>query len=685
VLAAAEPADGWTRQFRAAQEEKDEAKRRTALEKLAAADEVETLPVRALTRLAAQLEKVEAHASAARLLRRAQQQYPADFWVNLNLGNVLQKVMPPEYAESARFMTAAVSLRPESPGALFHLGHALGWKGQVDEAIACYKKAIELDPKLPATYLNLGAVLCDRKHDYDGAIASFRTALELEPKNGSAHYDLGIALRHKGQVDEAIGSFKKAIELDPKHAAAHTDLGTALRHKGLVDEAIACYQKAIEINPKYVLAHSNLGAILRDVKRDYDGAIASFRTALELDPKSAVVHNDLGVVWTAKGQLDEAIASYRKAIALDPKYAPAHGNLGASLYRKGQVDEAIASYRTAIELDPNSAAAHHNLGNALGGKGHVDEAIASYRTAIELKPKLTAAYTNLGGALRRKGELDEAIASFRKAVELAPTEALAHYNLGSALRAKGRVDEALACYQQAIALDPKCAEAHCNLGGILRDQGHFAESLAAFRRGHELGTNRPGWPYPSAEWVRQAENMVAMESKLPAFLKGEFQPRDAADRLALAGVCHGKKLHHAATRLYAAAFAADPKLADDLRAGHRYNAACHAALAAAGQGEDAASLDDKERMRLRQQTHDWLRADLALRRQQLESEKPADRTAVQQALRHWQQDTDLAGIRDAAALAILPADEQQACSQLWADVVALLKQAEASAQKETKP
>ena len=109
------------------------------------------------------------------------------------------------------------------------------------------------------------------------------------------------------------------------------------------------------------------------------------------------------------------------------------------------------------------------------------------------------------------------------------------------------------------------------------------------------------------------------------------------ERLGLAGVCQGKKLHHTAAGLYAAAFAADPKLADDLKAAHRYNAACYAALAAAGQGEDAAKLDDKEKTRLRKQALDWLRADLALRTKQLESGKPADRAEVQQTMRHWQQ------------------------------------------------
>src|SRR5262249_61662785 len=99
---------------------------------------------------------------------------------------------------------------------------------------------------------------------------------------------------------------------------------------------------------------------------------------------------------------------------------------------------------------------------------------------------------------------------------------------------------------------------------------------------------------------------------------------DHRDPLPPAVVCTAKKPHHAATALYAAGFAADPKLADDRQAHLRYNAACCAALAAAGQGEDAAQLDDQERMRLRQQALDWLRADLALYTRQLESDKPAD-------------------------------------------------------------
>jgi serine/threonine-protein kinase len=141
-------------------------------------------------------------------------------------------------------------------------------------------------------------------------------------------------------------------------------------------------------------------------------------------------------------------------------------------------------------------------------------------------------------------------------------------------------------------------------------------------------------------------------------------------------VCNRKKLYAGAARLYAEGFTAHSKLPDDLKAAHRYNAACNAALAGCGHGKDVPQPDDKERARWRKQALDWLRADLASWTKLMESGKPEDGKAVQDALRHWQKVPDLAGIRDPDAVAKLPADERDACRRLWADVAALLAKAE---------
>jgi serine/threonine-protein kinase len=193
------------------------------------------------------------------------------------------------------------------------------------------------------------------------------------------------------------------------------------------------------------------------------------------------------------------------------------------------------------------------------------------------------------------------------------------------------------------------------------------------RRSRELGAKQSKGPNPYAEQARVAEQLVALDAKLAKVLQGKAQPADAAERIELAKLGQEyKKQYAAAARFYSEAFAAQPKLADDLRTHYRYNAACAAALAGCSHGADAAKLDDKERARLRRQALDWLRDDLTAWGKFLEKDPERTQAAVQQTLRHWQQDTDFTGLRG-AALARLPEAERQPWQQLWADVEQALR------------
>jgi tetratricopeptide (TPR) repeat protein len=102
-----------------------------------------------------------------------------------------------------------------------------------------------------------------RRHFFaaaDEASACFRQAIALEPRHTAAHNALGVALSEKGQMDEAIACFKKAIELDPIDALAHVNLGNALKGKGHLDEAIACFRKALQFQPDLTAAKKALAA-----------------------------------------------------------------------------------------------------------------------------------------------------------------------------------------------------------------------------------------------------------------------------------------------------------------------------------------------------------------------------------------------------------------------------------------
>jgi hypothetical protein len=126
-------------------------------------------------------------------------------------------------------------------------------------------------------------------------------------------------------------------------------------------------------------------------------------------------------------------------------------------------------------------------------------------------------------------------------------------------------------------------------------------------------------------------------------------------------------------RFYAAAFAARPEFADDLRTRERYSAARAAALAAAGRGADADKLGDGERTRLCRQAVTWLTADLAAWARLIKDD-PRERANARAMLRYWQVDPELSGLRDATALAGLPPEERDACRKLWEEVDALLRQ-----------
>jgi serine/threonine-protein kinase len=186
---------------------------------------------------------------------------------------------------------------------------------------------------------------------------------------------------------------------------------------------------------------------------------------------------------------------------------------------------------------------------------------------------------------------------------------------------------------------------------------------------------------PRGKQVRQlmqfCQRQLTLDTRLPAILKGSEKPANPAERLEFARLCKFKKLYAASASLYRDAFAADPKLADNVPSSARYDAACYAALAGCGQGKDAANLDDEQRAGWRQQALDWLRADLTWWGKALDKGNAQVKPVVQQQMRHWQKDADLAGVRAREGLAHLPEAERQAWAQLWTEVAALLKRAEA--------
>jgi serine/threonine-protein kinase len=605
----------------------------------------------------------------------------------------------------------AIEYDPEFAGAYLNLGNALQRKKDLKAAILQLQKTLEVDPNYVFAHLSLGVVLREDRNlqgaidqgeiavrlapnnpvahtqlalwlhearQVPAALAHYRRALQLNPRDAATHHNYANALRAVNDLEGAITHFRQAIKLDPKLAEAYSSLGSALRSKHDVTGALFCTEEAVKLNPRSAGMQVNLGNALNDSK-EWQRAIVAFTTALEIDPTLrgasrglVTAHANQGLILAAKNDLAGAAIQFDKALGLDPGNALIHFHYANVLADGKRFPDAILHYEQAIRIDPTLAGTYRGLGNVFRARNELDRAIKQYQKAVELDDRDASTHSLLGRTFHEKHDLDAATMHFKKAIGIDSKQPTLYYQLGNVLREQGKVDDAIAAFRQAIQVQPDYAEAHCHLGGELLKTGAFTDGLEALRRGHDLGSKRPDWKNPSAEWVQRAERLVALDAKLTAYLKGKSQPKDNQERLDLIGVCTLKKQHVGAARLYADAFAADAKLADDLQGMHRYIAASHAAMAGNGQ-DTAARLPGEERAHWRQQALAWLRADLALCTRKAEAGKAAEREQARKLLGQWREDADLAGIRDPETLARLPEGERRESQRFWADVEALFK------------
>jgi tetratricopeptide (TPR) repeat protein len=297
---------------------------------------------------------------------------------------------------------------------------------------------------------------------------------------------LGAALHADGASALAESVLRRAQLRHPRDVWVNYELGKVLEYLERPDEAIRFYTAARAIRPEtaHELAHA-----LED-RGDTEEAIAVFCDLVALRPKDHRHLNCLG--GTGPGAPDGRRLSREAAAALEP---------------------AVAALRKALRLKPDDAEAHRSLALTLKLQGKLDEAIAEFRTVKRLNPKDNFLWLRIRAWVGRRGTFinDRVGSPYRMIAYLS-------YHLANALRDQDKLDEAITAYREAIRQaeeDPydrfgdrgplpyPYAEAHCNLGSTLKRKGDYAGALEMYRKGHELGSRRPDWWYPSAQWVPQ--------------------------------------------------------------------------------------------------------------------------------------------------------------------------------------
>jgi eukaryotic-like serine/threonine-protein kinase len=532
------------------------------------------------------------------------------------------------------------------------------------------------------------ASLTDEIGDTRDALASHRDALTIRRALADAHpmltqhqsdlaeshRSLGIVLRSLGQPSEAMKAYEEALRIQKKLAQSHptvarfqsdlaacqNNIAILLKDTGHPEDARKSYETAQAIQQKLVDSHptdtelqsslartlNNLGILLRSTGKSAEGLKAhqaardirqklsdAHPTVMGYQNELADSHTSIGILMHATNQLVEAITAHEKALAIRRKLAETHPSV--------------------IEYQRHVAASHANIGNLLFATRQPTEAIKAYEAALPIQERLAREHPESPDFARDVGAALSNLARFD--IEAMRFE-----------EARGRLLKAIEWQRKALAANPRnptyrqALSIHLTLLIIANGRlGRHDDAAAAERELNELKSNDP--------------RFVAIDARLAAVIRGEA-PKDNAERLSLAQRAHDKAQHAAAARLLGEALEMDPKLADDRRAQHRYNAACDAAMAADGKGTPP--LDEVAKAKLRDQARSWLEAENNAWARVFENGPDQARPTIVQTLTHWRQDTELASVRDDHALAKLPEAERAAWRALWADVEGLRKRAE---------
>ncbi|MBI5640830.1 MAG: tetratricopeptide repeat protein [Nitrospirae bacterium] len=257
----------------------------------------------------------EAAVSYSRFVEHALD-FPDEYEQQLtHAGKRLDELMPaiPLTADgAATHADKEIAGRGGAPAAGQISGEAVIWSdkaydclvaGDLDGAIKNAEKALSLDDRDDLAWVNKGAALYSRswigheafkfdKHMMNEALSCFNKAIEINPRGPLGFLNKGLCLNDLGQYPEAIASFEKTLALDPRNVTAWCHKGNSYRAAGLCNEAVYCCDRALELDSSFSLPWYFRAVSLLSLNKETE-ALGCFRKFLEREPdKNSVLARD---------------------------------------------------------------------------------------------------------------------------------------------------------------------------------------------------------------------------------------------------------------------------------------------------------------------------------------------------------------------------------------------------------
>ena len=146
--------------------------------------------------------------------------------------------------------------------------------------------AVRVCPDSSIAVNSHGWVLWREQGRADEALAAFRRAIQLQPANEQAHKNIWVVYRELGRTDELIQAYRDSIRIFPTLVDAHLGLANALLRRGETAEARREYERVLQADPRNAPARHGLAGILKQQHQDAE-ALAQLRLAVAADPNYA--------------------------------------------------------------------------------------------------------------------------------------------------------------------------------------------------------------------------------------------------------------------------------------------------------------------------------------------------------------------------------------------------------------
>ena len=296
------------------------------------------------------------------------------------------------YGDAIQQFNTALSHNPDTADALKGLAHVYTMQGRFEEAITAQQRAVELQPKLAATFSGLGLIwfkkaqTTEKEDEYEHAISAYRKALEIEPDSPDALQHLGNIAFQLSRFHEAQRAFEKLLSLGISDPKIHLGLARVYLRQGIVRRAVHHYKQVVSSDPDLAEPYYILGVIAVQEGRLDDGT-ERLNAALKCQPDMADAYYFLGTIFLMQNRNDEAVKVFEQAISLETSFSQAYERL-AHLYGAKDIhlDRALLLAQKAVELQPNSAEFLNTLSWLYFRTKNYAKAEETIRNALKLQP-----------------------------------------------------------------------------------------------------------------------------------------------------------------------------------------------------------------------------------------------------------------------------------------------------------